>query len=64
MKALHFIYNGFSEYEVALACSLISSKGEIKTASLNSEIVKGEGGFTLKPDFNFNQIDVKQLEGK
>lgn len=60
MKALHFIYNGFSEYEVALACSMLAANGELHTASLNGELVKGEGNFTLKPDYDLREIQVDQ----
>ena len=55
MKALHFIYNGFSEYEVALACALLASKGELLTASLNQEDVVGEGQFHLCAGTDFTR---------
>jgi len=62
LKSLHFIYNGFSEYEVALACSMLASKGELYTASLDREDVRGEGGFTLRPDLNFNDLNAADFD--
>jgi protein deglycase len=62
LKSLHFIYNGFSEYEVALACSMLASKGELYTASLDREEVRGEAGFTLRADLNFNDVNAADFD--
>lgn len=60
LKTIHFVYNGFSEYEVALACSVMARRGDLHTASLNAEMVLGEGGSTILPDFDI--ADVKATE--
>lgn len=62
ISALHFIYNGFSEYEVALACSLISARGKIQTASLGQEIVTSEGGLKVIPDSDFRFSKVEDYD--
>jgi 4-methyl-5(b-hydroxyethyl)-thiazole monophosphate biosynthesis len=62
VSAIHFVYNGFCEYEVALTCSLVAAHGSIHTASLARESVVGEGGLRVSADFDLSEVQIENYD--
>lgn len=62
MRILHFIYQGFSEYEVGLACSLMATAGEITTVGVD-DMVLSEGGLQVSPHLAVKEVKLKDYDG-
>ena len=62
MKFLVFVYNGFSEYEVSLACQFLAHHGEIITVGIDKEVIIGEAKFKIIPDITFTNLQAKNYD--
>lgn len=62
MKVYILIYDGFANFEVALAALFMKSKGEVITVGTKFDPIISEEGFRFIPHTVLNQIQVNEVD--
>lgn len=63
MKTAILLYEGFSEYELSVALSvLMQGKKEVVTFAIEQQAVHSEGGLTVLPDHSIVELEVSQFD--
>ncbi|WP_409300829.1 DJ-1/PfpI family protein [Peribacillus sp. SCS-155] len=61
-KALLFIYEGFAEYEISAAISMLRDSHTVVTISVDKGAVVSEAGLTIIPDLTLNEAVLEDFE--
>ncbi|PKG27070.1 glutamine amidotransferase [Cytobacillus horneckiae] len=61
-RALLLVFEGYCEFEIAPAISMISNRYELFTISNNREAVRSEAGLLTVPTITFSEANVEDYE--
>ncbi len=61
-KALLFIFDGFCEFEISTAISMLRSTHDLHTFAVERTPCKSEAGLTTVPDFSIEELTVDEYE--
>ncbi|MGE8205635.1 DJ-1/PfpI family protein [Heyndrickxia sp. NPDC080065] len=61
-KALLFIFNGYCEFEISAAISMLRETHDLYTISLQKNLCKSEAGLTTVPDLIINEADPNDFD--
>jgi len=61
-KALLFLFNGYCEFEITTAISMLRNTHDLYTCALESSPCKSEAGLTTVPDFTINEVNSKDYD--
>ncbi|MBS4196311.1 DJ-1/PfpI family protein [Lederbergia citri] len=61
-KALLFIFEGYCEFEIAVAISMLRSTHDLYTFGLEKKAIKSEAGLTTLPDLTVNEIVINEYD--
>ncbi|CAG9622463.1 DJ-1/PfpI family protein [Sutcliffiella rhizosphaerae] len=61
-KALLFIFEGYCEFEIATAISMLRDTHSIKTCALENRIYTSEAGLRTEPDFILEEVNAMEYD--
>lgn len=62
MKTYVFLYDGFANFEVAVAAMLLRKRGDVLTLAATKEPVVSEEGFTFLPDRSLDETSAEDMD--
>ncbi|MBS4201167.1 DJ-1/PfpI family protein [Bacillus sp. FJAT-49732] len=61
-KALLFIFEGYCEFEIAVAISMLRNSHDVDTFGLEKKAIKSEAGLTTLPDFTIDELVIEKYD--